>query len=152
MNRQPGGAGGGAEGQDEIQSHKKKARTFLTSFNSRTSALEGQLKLKKKKRKASAVQGVIKTNQVNQKQKFTLEALLCAKTRAATCIKDQLFSPPPRFLQMYMHDIYVQAHARKNTLSLSYRLRCKGETCTLSSIPLGKDCRQQFLFIRLPAI
>lgn len=26
------------------------------------------------------------------------------------------------------------------------------ETCTLSSIPLGKDCRQQFLFIRLPAI
>lgn len=94
MNRQPGGAGGGAEGQDEIQSHKKKARTFLTSFNSRTSALEGQLKLKKKKRKASAVQGVIKTNQVNQKQKFTLEALLCAKTRTATCIKDQLFSPP----------------------------------------------------------
>lgn len=26
------------------------------------------------------------------------------------------------------------------------------ETCTISSIPLGKDCRQQFLFIRLPAI
>lgn len=26
------------------------------------------------------------------------------------------------------------------------------ETCTLSSIPSGKDCRQQFLFIRLPAI
>lgn len=26
------------------------------------------------------------------------------------------------------------------------------ETCTISSIPLGKDCRQRFLFIRLPAI
>ena len=26
------------------------------------------------------------------------------------------------------------------------------ETCNISSIPLGKDCRQQFLFIRLPAI
>lgn len=26
------------------------------------------------------------------------------------------------------------------------------ETCNVSSIPLGKDCRQQFLFIRLPAI
>lgn len=26
------------------------------------------------------------------------------------------------------------------------------ETCTIPSIPLGKDCRQQFLFIRLPAI
>lgn len=27
-----------------------------------------------------------------------------------------------------------------------------GDTCTLSSVPSGKECREQFLFIRLPAI
>lgn len=42
--------------------------------------------------------------------------------------------------------IYTQMHIHTHTKS---DIR---ETCTLSSIPLGKDCRQQFLFIRLPAI
>lgn len=53
-------------------------------------------------------------------------------------------------LQMYFHDMFVwaytQTHVHTHTDS------DVKETCTLSSIPLGKDCRQQFLFIRLPAI
>lgn len=51
---------------------------------------------------------------------------------------------------MYMHIIpvwvHTQTHIHTHTDS---EVR---ETCILSSIPLVKDCRQQFLFIRLPAI
>lgn len=49
--------------------------------------------------------------------------------------------------QMYMHSVFCSCtHIYTHTDS---DIR---ETCTLSSIPLGKDFRQQFLFIRLPAI
>lgn len=114
-------------GRDEIQSHVKKKKKRLKHFwphltPAQELSRDNWNRKRRRNRKASAVQGVIKTNQVNHKQKFTLEVLLRAKTSAATCMKDQ---PPPRFLQMYTHDIYEQAHARKNTLSLSHRLRCK---------------------------
>lgn len=49
-----------------------------------------------------------------------------------------------------MHDISVRVHTQ--THILTHTDADVRETCTLSSLPLGKDCRQQFLFIRLPAI
>lgn len=51
---------------------------------------------------------------------------------------------------MYMHNISVRV--RTQTHIHTHADSDVRETWTLSSIPLGKDCRQQFLFIRLPAI
>lgn len=49
-----------------------------------------------------------------------------------------------------MHNVSVRVHMQTHIHTpTDSDVR---ETCTLSSVPLGKDCRQQFLFIRLPAI
>lgn len=72
--------------------------------------------------------------------------LLSAKTTAVACIKDH-FS--------WSYRSTCTAFTCKYTHKYTFNTRTDSDvrlTCTISSIPLGKDCRQQFLFIRLPAI
>lgn len=79
---------------------------------------------------------------------FLSGLLVGAKTTAVKCMNDP-----------------VDAHTRARCVHISPQRRTPGrrlhivgtesdgsETCTISSIPLGKDRRQRFLFIRLPAI
>lgn len=83
----------------------------------------------------------------NQSSKIKIEAhsevILCAKTSAVACIK--------HFFFFYLIDVHAQ-HFCSCTHIYTHTDSDIRETCTLSSIPLGKDFRQQFLFIRLPAI
>lgn len=83
----------------------------------------------------------------NQSSKIKIEAhsevILCAKTSAVACIK--------HFFFFYLIDVHAQ-HFCSCTHIYTHTNSDIRETCTLSSIPLGKDFRQQFLFIRLPAI